>query len=273
LHGFPEFWYGWRRQIGPLARAGFRVLAPDQRGYNFSEKPKGLSHYSLDALADDVASLIDADGRDKAAVVGHDWGGLVAWWAAIRHPGRVSRVAVLNAPHPDFITRAKWTSPTQLLRSWYVAMFQLPWLPEFGLGRLRGKGLAESLRTTSRPGTFSEDELSRYRDAWSRPGALSAMINWYRAALRARPARTDSPRVRVPALIIWGARDAFIRRLYAHEALARCDQGRLEFFEEATHWVHLEEPDRVNRLLTDFLHAGTDEPAEAGLSGGGRSAE
>jgi pimeloyl-ACP methyl ester carboxylesterase len=272
LHGFPEFWYGWRHQIGPLAREGFRVLAPDQRGYNLSEKPRGVAHYTLDALADDVAALIGAAGREKAILVGHDWGGLVAWWTAIRHAGRVDRLAVLNAPHPDFITRSKWTSPAQLLRSWYVAAFQLPWLPEMGLGRLRGKALAKSLKRTSRPGTFSDAELARYRDAWSQPGALTSMINWYRAALRARPSRTDSPRIRPPALIVWGARDAFLRRVYANEALARCDQGRLQFIEEATHWVHHEEPERVNRLLIDFLRP---EPASAGswFSEGAQTAE
>jgi pimeloyl-ACP methyl ester carboxylesterase len=253
LHGFPEFWYGWRHQIGPLAAAGHRVLAPDQRGYNLSEKPRGLEHYTLDALADDVVGLIDASGRRKAAIVGHDWGGIVAWWLALRHPDRVERVAVLNAPHPEFLRRNLWTRPAQLLKSWYVFAFQLPWLPEMSLGRFGGKPLAESMRRTSRPGTFSDDDLARYRASWSQPGALTAMINWYRAALRARPATLPNPRVRVPALIVWGAKDAFLVRPAATSALAACDQGRLEFLEEATHWVQHEEPDRVNRLLTAFL--------------------
>lgn len=252
LHGFPEFWYGWRKQIGPLARAGFRVLAPDQRGYNLSEKPRGYAHYALDALADDVVGLIEGAGRRRAAVVGHDWGGVVAWWLALRQPERVERLAVLNAPHPEFLTRGGWMRPAQLVRSWYVAAFQVPWLPEAGLGMFGGKGLADSLRRTSRPGAFTDDDLARYRAAWSQPGALTAMVNWYRAAVRARPPAPD-PRVRVPALILWGMKDAFLRRRYAQDALARCEQGRLESFEDATHWVHHEEPDRVNRLLTDFL--------------------
>jgi len=256
LHGFPEFWYGWRHQIGPLAEAGFRVLAPDQRGYNLSEKPRGLAHYALDALADDVAALIDAAGRSRAAVVGHDWGGVVAWWLALKYPERVERLAILNAPHPDFLTGGKWVRPRQLLRSWYVVAFQLPWLPEAGLGAFHGKGLADSLRKTSRPGTFTDDELARYRAAWAQPRALTAMINWYRAALRAKPASPPNPRVRPPTFIIWGAKDAFIDRRYANDALARCDSGRLEFVEEATHWVHLEEPERVNNLLTGFLRSG-----------------
>jgi epoxide hydrolase 4 len=254
LHGFPEFWYGWRKQIGPLAEAGFRVLAPDQRGYNLSEKPRGLRHYTLDALADDVVALIDASGRTKAAVVGHDWGGIVAWWTALKHPGRVDRVAVLNAPHPEFILRGLRKRPTQLLRSWYVFAFQPPWLAEIGLGSFHGKGLADTLKRTSRPGTFSEADLAHYRRAWEEPGALTAMINWYRAAVRAKSPEPVSPRVRVPALIVWGTEDAFLLRKLAHDALARCDQGRLEFVEGATHWVQHEEPEQVNRLLAEFLH-------------------
>jgi pimeloyl-ACP methyl ester carboxylesterase len=258
LHGFPEFWYGWHRQIGPLAEAGFRVLAPDQRGYNLSEKPRGLAHYTLDALADDVVALIEAAGRSKALIVGHDWGGVVAWWLALRHPERVERLAILNAPHPDFLTSGTWTSPEQLVRSWYVVAFQVPWLPETGLGLFHGRALADGLRRTSRPGAFGDDDLERYREAWSQPGALSAMINWYRAAVRARPdpASLPDPRVRVPTLILWGTRDAYIRLRFAHEALARCQSGRLVFFEEATHWLHHEEPERVARLLSQFLTNG-----------------
>ena len=276
LHGFPEFWYGWRHQIGPLAAAGFRVLAPDQRGYNLSEKPRGLTHYALDALADDVVALIESTGRSRAALVGHDWGGIVAWWTAIRHPDRVERVAILNAPHPEFLYQGVLKRPSQLLRSWYVYYFQLPWLPEVGLGSFHGKGLAESLKRTSRPGTFSDDDLGRYRAAWSQPGALTAMINWYRAAVRAAPPAPQDMRVRVPALIVWGGQDAFILRNNAHDALARCDQGRLEFVEEATHWVHHEEPERVNRLLTGFLRpdvVGNGLSDGPGPARGGHAAE
>jgi pimeloyl-ACP methyl ester carboxylesterase len=269
LHGFPEFWYGWRKQIRPLADAGLRVVAPDQRGYNLSEKPKGLAHYTLDALADDVVALIDATGRDRAAVVGHDWGGIVAWWLAMRNPERVSRVAVLNAPHPDVLVSNRFLkSPTQVLKSWYVLAFQLPWLPEAGLGRKHGKSLARSLRKTSRPGAFSDEDLEAYRRAWEQPGALTAMLNWYRAALRARPSRSPSPRVRVPALVLWGVNDAFINRQFANDALSRCDQGRLEFFEGATHWLHHEEPERVNRLLTGFLTADAGEGEGEGTGAG-----
>jgi pimeloyl-ACP methyl ester carboxylesterase len=263
LHGFPEFWYGWRHQIGRLAEAGYRILAPDQRGYNLSAKPTGIASYAVDVLARDVIGLIDATGRDRAAIVGHDWGGIVAWWAALAHRERLDRLGIINAPHPLAFRKQLWTSPAQLLKSWYVFAFQLPRLPEAALRRNNWRGLVRGLIGSSRPGTFTEADLQRYREAWSRPGAITTMIHWYRAAIRARPPAPAEPRVSVPTLLIWGARDSFIRRAVADASLARCDRGRLVMFEEATHWVQHEEPDRVNRLLLDFLAAGSG-PTEAG---------
>ncbi|MFO0953210.1 MAG: alpha/beta hydrolase [Isosphaeraceae bacterium] len=253
LHGFPEFWYGWRHQIGPLAEAGYRVIAPDQRGYGESEKPRGVSAYGLDTLSEDVAGLIAALGVPSAAVVGHDWGGIVAWWLAVRRPELVSRLVVLNAPHPMAMRRRIATSPRQLFKSWYLFYFQIPWLPETLLGLRNWKALADSLRSTSRPGTFSDDELDRYKSAWSRPGAMTAMIHWYRAAMRVPPAPREDVRVHVPTRILWGANDRFIERSMAEISLGYCDQGCLEVIEEATHWVQHEEPERVNRSMLEFL--------------------
>jgi epoxide hydrolase 4 len=256
LHGFPEFWYGWRYQIGPLADAGFRVLVPDQRGYGETEKPRPVSAYSLDVLADDVAKLIDSTGQTHAALVGHDWGGVVAWWVAIRNPARVERLAVVNGPHPAAFRRHLRSSPRQLLRSWYAFYFQLPWLPEAMLRRANWRGLAEAMRGSSRPGTFTEADLERYRRAWSEPGAITAMINWYRAAMRHPPARPSDTRVHVPTLIVWGPKDRFLDQRIARMSLDQCDDGKLEMIDQATHWVQHEEPERVNRLLLDFLGGG-----------------
>jgi pimeloyl-ACP methyl ester carboxylesterase len=255
LHGFPEFWYGWRHQIGPLADAGFRVLAPDQRGYADSEKPGPVSAYALDTLADDVAGLIGSTGRPCAAVVGHDWGGIVAWWIAIRHPEQVERLAVLNAPHPIAFRRYLPSSPRQLLKSWYTFYFQIPWLPEAMFRRGNWRGLTEALRESSRPETFTDADLERYRSAWSEPGAMTAMIHWYRAAMRNQPAPPPDTRVHVPTMMIWGTKDRFLDRGLAQPSLDQCDRGRLEMFEEATHWVQHEVPERVNRFLLDFLCA------------------
>ncbi len=256
LHGFPEFWYGWRHQIGPLADAGYRVQVPDQRGYGDSDRPAPVSAYNLDALAADVAALIRSTGHPGAAVVGHDWGGIVGWWLALRHPELVERLAVLNAPHPIAFRRHLRTSPGQMLRSWYMFALQIPWLPEANLRRRNWRALAEGLRATSRAGAFTDEDLDRYRQAWSQPGAITGMIHWYRAAMRHAPAPPAEIRVSVPTLLIWGEQDRFIDRRVAAMSLDRCDRGRLEMIEEATHWVQHEEPARVNRLLIDFLRDG-----------------
>jgi pimeloyl-ACP methyl ester carboxylesterase len=253
LHGFPETWRCWRHQVGALAEAGFRVLAPNQRGYAGSDRPRAIAAYGLDRLAGDVRGLIAATGRSRAVLVGHDWGGIVAWWVALRHPECVERLAVLNAPHPVAFRRYWLTHPRQWLRSWYVVFDQIPVLPEWLLRRGNWRMLVRALRTSSRPGTFCDADLEDYRRAWSEPGAMTAMLHWYRAAMRDRPPPPADPRIRVPTLILWGARDHFLGRGLAPASLALCDRGWLEVFEEATHWVQHDEPACVNRLLREFL--------------------
>jgi pimeloyl-ACP methyl ester carboxylesterase len=252
LHGFPEFWYGWRRQIAPLAAAGLRVLVPDQRGYNLSDKPGGVAAYALDTLADDVLGLADALGRGRFAVVGHDWGGVVAWHLAARNPERVERAAVLNGPHPATVRAFMRAHPSQALRSWYAGFFQAPLLPEWTLGAADFAWLRASLDRTSRPGAFSDEDLRRYRAAWARPGALTAMLNWYRA-LPGFAGPSPSGRIRVPVRVVWGDRDPFLDRGLVEAGLALCDRGEAFHLPEATHWVQHEEPERVNRLLVEFL--------------------
>ena len=253
LHGFPEFWYGWRHQIGPLADAGFHVIALDQRGYNTSDKPPHVRDYNLHRLAADVANVITALGFERAAVVGHDWGGIVAWWLAVIRPGRVSRLAIINAPHPVVLRRALRTDPRQMLRSWYAFLMQIPGLPEWAARRRNWTELFRGLQSSSRPGTFTDDDFIRYREAWSQPGAITAMVNWYRAAFRSPPATPADVRVHVPALVLWGEQDKFIGRKYADESVAICDDARSEMFPDATHWLQHEEAERVNRRLSEFL--------------------
>jgi pimeloyl-ACP methyl ester carboxylesterase len=256
LHGFPEFWYGWRHQLPSLAAAGYRVWAPDQRGYNASEKPQGIAAYRLETLAADVIGLIDAAGREQACLVGHDWGGVIAWWIASHAPQRLQRMAVINAPHGAAMRRQLRRHPTQWLRSAYVGWFQLPWLPELVTRLGRGRLLVRALRQSSRPGTFTSTDLERYREAWSQPHALRAMLNWYRALVRRPPQRPRSGPVTVPTLLLWGANDIFLGREMAHASLEQCQQGQLVWLEEATHWVHHEQSVRVNALLETFLRAG-----------------
>jgi pimeloyl-ACP methyl ester carboxylesterase len=253
LHGFPEFWYGWRHQFGPLADAGFNVVTLDQRGYNTSDKPPQVRDYNLDLLAADVAAVIAALGVERAAVVGHDWGGIVAWWLAVTRPERVSKFVILNAPHPAVMRRALRTDPLQMLRSWYAFLMLVPRLTEWSSRFWNWHSLVRALRKSSRPGTFTDDDFIHYREAWSQPGAFTAMVNWYRAAMRSPPAARPDVRVHVPTLILWGARDKFIRRQYAEKSVQMCDDGRLELFEDATHWIQHEETERVNERVIEFL--------------------
>ena len=168
-------------------------------------------------------------------------------------PDRVDRLAILNAPHPA-AARAMWRRPAQILRSWYVLAFQLPGLPERLLARrTTGSRWPGRSATTSRPGTFADEEIAAYRAAWSQPGAIRSMIHWYRAALRAGPPTPADPTVQVRTLILWGEQDHFLGRALADDSLALCHDGRLVPLAEATHWVQHEEPDRVNRLLLEFL--------------------
>ncbi|KTG09457.1 alpha/beta hydrolase [Haloprofundus marisrubri] len=252
LHGFPEFWYGWHDQIRPLANAGFRVVVPDQRGYNLSDKPDDLSAYDIDELAADVVGLLDALGRDTAAVVGHDWGAAVAWWVALHYPDRVDHLGIINVPHPTVFRRTLKRSVSQKLRSWYMGFFQVPQVPE----RLSKAGdfrlLVRTMRQSSEPGTFSRSDFERYRQAWGQPGAFTGMVNWYRAVARSRP-NPENGHVKPPTLVIWGAKDQFLKKSMARESVDMCEHGRLVMLDDATHWVQHEHPVRVSQLLKEFL--------------------
>jgi pimeloyl-ACP methyl ester carboxylesterase len=263
LHGFPEFWYGWRHQIGPLANAGFRVVVPDQRGYNASDIPADVADYRAERLARDVVELVDAVGTDAspptANVVGHDFGAFVAWWLALHNPERVDRLGILNVPHPTVFRRTFWRSWDQKLRSWYVGFFQLPRVPEAVLRTNDWRLLDRALRQTSRPGTFSESDLERYHEAWSQPGALRGMLNWYRSIVRDRP-RPHRTRVDPETLVIWGAQDSALKRTMARRSVEYCTNGRLALFEDATHWVQHEEPVAVADRLIEFLAPERERP-------------
>jgi pimeloyl-ACP methyl ester carboxylesterase len=252
LHGFPEFWYSWHRQIGPLANAGFRVIVPDQRGYNTSSKPRVTASYALSELTSDVLAIADQLGQERIFLAGHDWGAAVAWSVALLHPQRVAKLAILNVPHPSVMRRYLKSNLRQLRRSWYMFFFQLPLIPEAAFSAFNFRLGVRSLAGSSRPSTFSDEDLFQYRAAWSQPGALTAMINWYRAAFRYRSKFPDSM-VHVPTRILWGERDAFLLSEMAHESLRYCDSAELYTFANASHWLQHEEPARVSELLIDFF--------------------
>jgi epoxide hydrolase 4 len=262
LHGFPEFWFSWRFQIPALAAAGFRVVAPDMRGYNLSDKPKSVGSYALERLARDVERLIGALGEERAVIVGHDWGGIVAWAVAILHPERVERLVILNVPHPERFSRGLRT-PRQLLRSSYAFFFQIPWLPERVL-RAGDFALVRSVFRNDpvRPGTFGEENIGRYVEALSCPGALTAAINYYRALARRGPtvARALRRRIEAPVMVIWGQRDLFLVPELAKPDPVWVPNVRLERLPDASHWVQQDRPEKVNALLLDFLRGQQQAP-------------
>ncbi|WP_285114227.1 alpha/beta hydrolase [Leifsonia sp. fls2-241-R2A-40a] len=255
LHGFPEFWYGWRRQIAPLVEAGYRVVAPDLRGYNLSSKPDDYTEYTADKPAHDIQQLIRVLGAEKAPVVGHDWGGSIAWTLAMNHPEVVDRLVILNAAHPRKLNEGL-KNPHQLERSWYFFYFQLKGTPEHHAERHNWEFFVHFLRDAQPP--YTDDELDRYREAWSQPGAAKGMIDYYRAAVRLG-SKQKVLTIATPTLVIWGQQDRFLGADLAEpHAEDVPNLVRVERIDGASHWVHHDEADRVNRLIIEFL--GADQP-------------
>jgi pimeloyl-ACP methyl ester carboxylesterase len=255
LHGFPQFWYMWRFQIPTLAEAGFRVVAPDMRGYNLSEKPRGVRNYRVELLARDVERLILACGEESAAVVGHDWGAAVAWVTAMVYPERVERLGILNVPHPERFARGL-LRPAQLLRSSYMFFFQVPRLPEKFIAARDFASLRYTLRSeTMQPGTFTDEDIERYAEALARPGALTAALNYYRALFRRSPLRARAlfRRIEAPVMVIWGERDRFLGKELADPGPSWVPNLRVERLPDASHFVAEDRPDEVNSLLIEFL--------------------
>ena len=255
LHGFPEHWWSWRHQIPPLVAAGFTVVAPDLRGYHRSEAPPGVAAYRAEILAADVAALVEQLGSEPVALVGHDWGGVVAWLTAQSHPELLRRLVVLNAPHP-----AAWrlvpAVPSQLLRSAYIGAFQLPVLPEAVLGARRCAVIRWLLRAAAaRPTTFDDIDLRRYADALAPPGRLTAALSYYRALRlppRRRRAAASRRPVETPTLVVWGRRDPALSVRLADPGPQLVRRRRIVVLPTAGHFVHRDEPERVSALIGEF---------------------
>ena len=259
LHGFPELGRSWRHQLPALAEAGYRAVAPDLRGYGETEL---RGPYGVTTLVDDVAGLVAALGRERATVVGHDWGGAVAWSVAALRPSVVERLVAVNCPPPSELSRALLRSPAQLMKSWYILFFQLPWLPERRMAANGAEVVARALVGGShRRGVWPPDELAAYSASFARPGRAKAAIDWYRASFRGalRPGRPRRlPRISAPTLVLWGVEDRFLgRELVGPDCLRRVlAEGNLPtvvWIEDAGHFVQNEAPERVNDELMRWL--------------------
>jgi epoxide hydrolase 4 len=257
LHGFPEFWYGWRHQINYFAAKGYRVLVPDQRGYNLSSKPAGAEAYQVKELAKDIAGLIANTGEKQVYLAGHDWGAAVAWAMAYLYPELIRKLIIINVPHPKVFFKTIRSDPRQMLRSWYIGFFQIPQFPEILISLGHFKMMQHSLQKTSYQGTFTQADVEQYKKAWSQQNALQGMINWYRAAVRyPNPAAAFSHKTGIPTLIIWGEKDRFLRKQMARKSLQHCRNGKLYIIPDATHWVHHEKSSLVNELIEEFMVLG-----------------
>jgi pimeloyl-ACP methyl ester carboxylesterase len=256
LHGFPEFSHSWRLQLPLLAKLGYRAWAPDLRGYGQTDRPEGVGEYAMEKLLDDVSGLIVASGARETLLVGHDWGGIIAWFFAMRRPKEIARLGIMNLPHPACIERA--LRGRQMLRSWYVLFFQIPWLPEALLSAGDYRGIREAfVGMAVDKSRFPKELLDAYRDNAARPGALTAMINYYRALVRGggstRQRALGYPRIEMPTLMIWGERDTAlgIQTTYGTEEFVA--DLTLRYLPNVSHWVQQEAPEKVNAMLEAWL--------------------
>jgi pimeloyl-ACP methyl ester carboxylesterase len=248
LHGFPDAWFGWEAQIGPLADAGFRVIVPDQRGYNLSDKPDGVDSYQMATLVKDILGLADALGYKRFHIAGHDFGAMVCWNLAMCCPERIKRMVIANVPHPHVMSSYLRTHLKQMLKSWYAIFFQIPGLPEWIVKLNNWRFLISAM-----PNNLSEEERDRYRSAWNQPGAMTAMMNWYRAFFRLPKITTRFSKIQVPTLILWGKKDPHLCYEMATLSVKLCDNGRLITFEDATHWVLRDESESVWQHMVEFF--------------------
>jgi pimeloyl-ACP methyl ester carboxylesterase len=261
LHGFPECWYSWRHQIRALSDR-FECVAPEMRGYGESDAPIGVGNYTLDKLVGDVAELIEALGHKRATVVGHDWGGAVAWATAMMRPDVVDRLIVMNCPHLERMSRALRRNPRQMLRSWYMLFFQIRGLPEWAFRRNNYEALLNALRNgTIQKDVFSDADLEYFRAAFRNPYSLTAAINYYRANFRsgfmARPGSNSwiDRKIPAPTLLIWGEQDFALGKelTYGMEGLFT-GPFEIKYIPDSGHWVQQEKPELVNKYVRDFLN-------------------
>lgn len=260
LHGAPDCWYGWRHQIRHLAGQGYRVLAPDLRGFNLSDKPRSVAAYNTDDTVADVLGILDwaagklpGDREQKPVIVGHDWGAVVAWWAITLFPARFDRAVIVNIPHPLVMRKLMKKNLRYALRFSYFALFQVPFLPEALLPLKNYRLFTLATRDGARKSAFSEEDIAFYRETWSQPGAMKGIMNWYRGMLRYPTRQKKFLPIRMPVHIVWGKRDPVSSWEMAQPCLDICEAGQITYFEKATHWPQQEFPERMNALLQDFL--------------------
>lgn len=253
MHGFPECWASWRHQIAPLANAGYRLLVPNLRGYGRGEKPQNLIDYRIDHLAADIDALLQFAGREQCHLIGHDWGGAIAWWYGIHQSEQLASLSILNAPHPHAFLQTLKKSPRQWLKSWYIFFFQLPYLPEKVMALFQHKRLRDTLTSTSNPGSYDQSDIEALLDTWQQPGCTRAMLNYYRCMLRDLVLPQEPAQVRAPTQLLWGEQDLALTTEMAERSADFLLQGQLHRFPDATHWLNHDQPEAINTKLLRFF--------------------
>jgi len=258
LHGFPEHAHSWRHQMAPLAALGYRVWAPNLRGYGNSSRPPRMRDYSIEQLLDDVAALIDASACEEVVLIAHDWGAIVAWYFAMRRVRPLARLVIMNVPHPEPLAREFRVNPRQRASSWYTLFFQIPFLPEWALGRRDAESIREVFRTgTAREGAISDEDAEVFARSARQPGALKAMVDYYRGMGRgggaARQRRLGHPEIDVPTLLVWGEQDVALRKASTYGTERWVRSLTVRYLPHCSHWVQQDDPALVNEMLTAFL--------------------
>jgi pimeloyl-ACP methyl ester carboxylesterase len=253
LHGFPENWRSWQRQIPELVRAGFSVLAPDMRGYPESDILPSREAYRLTYLIADVAALARATGHARVCLVGHDWGGVVAWTFAREHPELLEKLVIVNAPHPQLYFE-KVRRPPQMFRSWYVLFFLLPWLPEVALSAGHYRAVRDLFRRRPSLPAFTDQDIDQYIEGLSRPGALTAALNYYRANVRLGLRQEwRATRIETNTCVIWGERDPALGTELLDGLEHYVPRVKVHRMPQVSHWVQNEAPEEFNRMLIQYL--------------------
>lgn len=255
LHGFPEHAVSWRKLMPVLAGMGYRVWAPNQRGYGATTTPAERSAYSADKLLADVAGLIDAAAAKSVVLIAHDWGALLAWTFAARKIRPLEKLVILNVPHPLCFKREYQRNPKQRKKSWYTRFFQIPWLPETLLSRKGGAPVAKMLRDTcANKANFTREILAVYAANAARPGGMRGMINWYRSAMNDLMSATDLGGViEVPTLVVWGEKDVALEVSTLDGTDQYVRDLKIVRLPNASHWVQQDDPEAVNSAIKAFL--------------------
>ena len=248
LHGFPDAHFGWEKQILALAQNNFYVIAPDQRGYNLSDKPKGKKSYMMNLLTADIIALADSLGIKKFNLAGHDFGALVCWNLADKYPERIMKMVIINVPHPKVAGEYLRKSNRQRLKSWYAFFFMVPFIPELAARAFNWKVLISTMKNA-----YTKEELERYKAAWSQHNAISSMINWYRCLPLQNEEEKPKKIIEVPTFIMWGKLDPHLLWEMVPPSAAMCETVKVQYFEDSTHWVLKEKAKEVSKLLIEYF--------------------